>query len=300
MKVHGSTSADFYAAQWPRIAQGFIELGHTITNVAHEADLIYVNNPPFTQALKDRLSGAKGKLIFNTLDVPWHHIATFDAGALKAQLAQADAVTAISATTARDIEQVTGIRPTVVYNPVMPVTRAPLLRTNRYARFASVGRKSDPNKRTSLAYNALQLLGIERECVALVGADPGWGAYLGVLSDENVNRVYNSVDFVLVPSHFGGIELPMIESMAAGVIPVVCNDLWTRAEFLLPALFPEYDDVAPNAQSIARFIAQYLEDGTRMADMKERLHSHYAAQWAHHFSPQGVAGAILRVYDSIS
>lgn len=300
MKVCTANSSRFYASQVQRVEQGFVELGHTITPHAHEADLIYVNNPPFAQAIKDRAEGhAKGRIIGNVLDIP-HHCADFNADALAIELGQVDAITSISNTTAHDLVVACGQDSEVVYQPIMPVTRAPLPRGDRLARFISCGRKWDGNKRFSLGVNALQLLGIPSTHLFLVGAEHGWGNYLGVLNEEGLDRVYNSVDFALVPTLYAGIELPIIEAMACGVIPVVCNDLWTRHEFLPPALFPEYDHVAPNAQSIARFIAQYLEDGDRMAAMKQRLHDHWLANWAEAFSPKGVAAAILRVYEGIA
>jgi hypothetical protein len=85
--------------------------------------------------------------------------------------------------------------------------------------------------------------------------------------------------------------------MAAGTIPVVCNDMTTRKELLPPDLFPEYEDVAPTPISISRFVARYLGDNHEMLLMKARLHAHYLATWKDRVSPTAVAAAIVKVYE---
>jgi glycosyltransferase involved in cell wall biosynthesis len=149
--------------------------------------------------------------------------------------------------------------------------------------------------------NALQGLGIDPREVALVGAEGGWGNYVGVLSDESLNRVYNAVDFVLMCSIYEGLGLPACEAMATGVIPVICADLPTREEFFPAAAFPEYLKVQPTPESVAAFIARYLNSPPAiMENMKNRLHQHYLDHWQARLSPAGVAGAILKVYNSLS
>ena len=77
--------------------------------------------------------------------------------------------------------------------------------------------------------------------------------------------------------------------MAAGVIPVICADMTTRRELLPPDLFPEYSSVEPEPASVARFIARFASDPAAMAEMKERLHTHYQKEWAHRLTGRAVA-----------
>lgn len=299
MKVH-CLGSRFHASQVQRIEDGFRALGHEVTEHSHLADLVFVNNPWFDQPLKDRAAGnLPGKLILGVQDVP-HHTADYDLPRLRAQLAQADAVTAISETTARDVLAATGIRAHVIYQPVMDVRRDPAVRRQPFYRFASVGRRSDPNKFAPLWVAALQILGYTEQDVCLVGNEGGWGDYQGVLAEANLNVVYNSVDFVLCPSKNEGLLLPCIEAMACGAVPLVATHLTTLDELLPADLFPEFRYCLPHPASIARFIAHYVNDdsGTRLANLRQRLHDHYRTTWAERTSPTGVASRILAAYQS--
>lgn len=293
VNLHGAVH---WGSQLPRIEQGFIELGHQITPYSHEADLIYANNGPYDQILLDKCAGRiRGKVILTLLDVPLHLGASFDYEKTRAQLAQADAVTVISEYVQWQAKEYLGLDSHVIYNPVKPVYRDPSAQLVNRKRFAHIGRKSDPNKRHALGVHAVQILGYQPSDVYLVGNEPGWGDYCGVLSDENLNRVYNSVDFVLCTSKVEGLLLPCLEAMSAGVIPVTCNDMTTRRELLPPDLFPEYSAVDPEPASVARFIAKYVNEPVAIAEMKDRLHTHYQTNWAHKLTGRAVAERIVEV-----
>lgn len=297
VNLHGAVH---WGSQLPRIEQGFIELGHEITPYSHEADLIYANNGPYDQILLDKCAGKiRGKVILTLLDVPLHLGAAFDYDKTRTQLAQAGVVTVISEYVKWQCGEYLGLDSHVIYNPIKPVSRDPSAQLAERKRFAHIGRKSDPNKRHGLGAQAVRLLGYQPNDVYLVGNEMGWGDYCGVLSDENLNRVYNSVDFVLCTSKIEGLCLPVLESMAAGAIPVVCNDMTTRRELLPPEIFPEYNAVDPTPESIARFIARYTSDPVAMAEMKERLHTHYQKEWAHKLTGRAVAERIVEVVRGI-
>lgn len=303
MRIYTGNSSRFHGSQIQRIEEGFRALGHETTDHVHLADLVFVNNPWFDQIVKDRQSGAirrDAKVILNVQDLP-KHIPDYDVGKLATQLKLgADAVTSISVYTRDSLRAATSIDSTVIFQPIIPVLRNARARARRapFPRFASVGRRSDPNKRHALAAAALQLLGYTPRDVVLVGNEPGWGDYLGVQSEQNLNVVYNSVDFVLCTSRVEGLCLPVIEAMACGAIPVVCNDMTTREELLPPDLFPEYNDVDPTPQSVARFIARLVngDDQNLLANLKERLYLHFAETWADRVSGVAVAKAILDVH----
>ncbi len=302
MKISTAGSSRFFADQVSRIDAGFIALGHEMTDHWHDAALVYANDGgPRKQILKDRADGnLKGKVIFTVLDIPEHLFPRFDLDALRAELVQADAVCVISEFVQNQVRFHLGMDSHVVYNPIKSITRNPARRNSIGCLFVHVGRRSDINKRAILGVHALQLLGVGPDRVALVGNEPGWGEYQGVLSDDNLNHVYNHVDFTLCTSKTEGLCLPVLESMAAGVIPVVCNDMTTRQELLPSRVFPEYDLVDPDPRSVALFIAQFMNNADRMTEMKNRLYQHYVENWAVRTSPKGVASAILGVYHSIT
>jgi len=293
--------ASFYGGQADRIADGFRQLGHEVTPFPSEAALLYANDPPhYDQILADRAAGRlHGNVIFNVQDIPEHLFPNFDVGKLRHSLMGADAVTAISRYTRDQVSRYCALEPAVVYQPIKPVQRDPAMKVTCPYRFASVGRRSDENKRVRLWAHALQILGVSAREVALAGSEPGWGDYLGVQSDENLNRLYNSVDFVLASSRVEGLNLPVLEAMAAGAIPVVCRDMTTRTELLPSDIFPEYETVEPTPPSVASFIARYLNGAEAMAEMKDRLHAHYLAHWREKTSGAGVADRILHVYKGL-
>lgn len=300
MKI-ATFGAKHWGSQLPRIEQGFVALGHEIVETIDSADVIYANNSPYDQILRDKSAGLlRGKkLIFCCLDVPFH-IRDFDYITLESQLRQADAVCSISKYVRWQLQATFDLDSTIIYQPIKPVSYDPTLRRNWPYRFLSAGRRSDPNKRSKIWVDALQLLGYSHSQVALVGNEPGWGDWLGVATDQELNMAYNSVDFVLATGLVEGMCLPVLEAMACGAIPVACRDLTTRNEFLPSDLFPEYDEVDPDPVSIAKFIARYVQDEKATREMKERLRGHFVANWQDKLSGISVARRILEVYERIN
>ena len=301
MKIYLAASAKCIWCQAERIEQGFIELGHEIVHTPNEADIVYQNNFWFDQIIKDKLNGSiKGKIILNILDLAPHLGEEFPMSKVRAQIGYADTITCISETVKADC--LTRLDKTrnynVIYQPIQPISRTNI---KKYAYdFMFCGRVQDPNKRAGIAAESLQMLGVDRNRIITTGSDffP-YGDYAGVVSNETLNELYNSVDFVLFTSAYEGIGLPIIEAMSAGKIPVICNDLNVRQEFLPSILFPEYDFVDPNPPSIAKFISWLANDPILRNDLKERLYSHYKNNLEYKFSSKGVAQAILNVYHAI-
>lgn len=294
--------------QLPRIEQGFTQLGHTITSDPTEADLIYSNNPWWDDLVKLKEQGKiSGKIIFNVLDIPLHILHEFDTKKLEKQAASADAITSISQFTSDMLEKHCGIPSEIIYQPVMPVSIANCgtyvtdseKTRNRY-KYAFIGRKYDSNKRIGIGVHALWLLGVKGEEVAMVGNESvQWGQNLGLLDIYDLRLLYHYADFVFCLGKIEGLNLPVIEAMSAGTIPIVCNDMTTRQELLPSDLFPEYDAVEPNASSVAMFIAQFQQDNTKKLEFKERLYKHYVNNLLEKFLPRTVAEKILTIYNSI-
>jgi glycosyltransferase involved in cell wall biosynthesis len=299
MKIYTEGSRH-WGGQVDRIDQGFQQLGHEVIKTISDADLVYINNPWFDQIIEDkRLGRIRGKIVMNVLDVPVH-LKEYDPAKLAAQLGHADAVTSISQYTCGTLRRHCGLESYVIYNPIKRVYQAPDLAEKPFFKFAHIGRRYDPNKRAAQAFAALQILGFTERDICLVGNEGGWGTYLGVLSDQNLNIVYNSVQFVLCTSEIEGLGLPAVEAMACGAIPVVCKDLTTREELLPSSVFPEYLGVdASNPVTIARFIEKFLKDEAAMTEFRYRLYFHYCNNLAHKLSGIGVAKAILSVYDRL-
>ncbi len=299
MKIF-TDGAMHFGGQLPRIQDGFRQLGHEITPYPHDASLIYSNDSAhYHQIVVDRAAGRlRGKVIFTCLDVPVHLGTSFDYEALGRDLRVADAICSISTYGQTQLREIYGLDSTIVYQPIKPVGKDSALKVDCPYRFASIGRRYDPNKNAAIWVAALEILGIARQEVALVGSEAGWGDYLGVLRDDGLNHLYNSVDFVLALGTNEGLNLPVLESMACGVIPVIHRGLTTREELLPAALFPEYLEVDLTPQNVALFIAKYLQNSSLMEDMKSRLYKHYQEKWSHLLTPQGVASQILMCYEN--
>jgi glycosyltransferase involved in cell wall biosynthesis len=258
-----------------------------------------VNNGPYAQVIKDKSEGhIKGKMIFTVLDIPEHLFPNFDLEGLKRELDTADAVCSISTYVQDQLKRHLARDSHIIYQPIKSIVKIP--EPNRENNlFASVGRRYDANKHFNVGVAALQILGVESERLALVGTEWGWGQYLGILSDVNLNHVYNRVDFVLALGTIEGLNLPVLEAMAAGTIPVIHRGMTTREEFLPSSVFPEYLDVECTSESVARFIAQFMNNDERKSEFKERLYRHYVENWAEKLSGVGVAKRILEVYEGI-
>jgi len=286
--------------QLPQIEKGFVELGHTITETIEEADIIYANNGWYDEILeKIEKTGALGKCVFNVLDVPKSIHPHFDENKLKRQIGGAHVITSISKFTKNELVKYTGFDSEIIHQPIMPVYRMWEERPENLDwkwRFLFAGRKYDPNKRVGIGYHALLLLGVESKEVAMIGHENiDWGTNFGLVKKANLNAFYNGADFVMCLGKFEGLNLPVIEAMATGSIPVICNDMTTRQELLPSDVFPEYDEVDPTPSSVAMFIAQFMQDNDAKQKFKNRLHAYYLAHHKEKFSGIAVASKILKL-----
>jgi hypothetical protein len=299
MRIH-TIGSRFHGGQIDRIDAEFQALGHEVTPYISDPDLalVYANNPWYDQVLEDRRLGRiapTARLIFDVQDIP-RHIVDYPLDRLRDQLVQADAVTAISETTAGDLLAGTGIRASVVYQPVKK-TFPTGVRKYPY-RYMFCGRVNDPIKRCSLGAAALQLLGVSGDEVVTVGSEPPHygGTYWGVASDETLNDLYNSADFLLFPSAAEGIGLPPIEAVFAGRIPVVCNDCRAAMEFF--GEVPEYREIDPTPPSIARFLAK-MQNHEARTELQGRLRRLLDQSFRDKFEPTRVAQRILGCYHAL-
>lgn len=287
-------------SQLPRIEAGLVLCGAVEAPLdSPEVDLIYANDEPRWQEAieyRDRIQ-PKAKLILTVLDLPENHWESgFNPQALFARLQKADGVCAISAYVQSQLVRYFGMRSAVVYNPIKPITPARRLAGERpYSyRYLLAGRLTDPGKRVNLAIQALTYAGVEEKEVAVVGGENiGYGTNLGLVSDEMLNDLYNSVDFVVMTSLFEGLGLPALEGWAAGALPVITSDLTVFPEF-----YPRYWGCYPNPHSIAYRIRSLLDNPAYLTMEKASLMDR--SQWIRDsFSGKAVAERILGVYERL-
>lgn len=260
-----------------RIDKGFIELGNELTQDIRSADVIYSNNPSdsWDKIIHYKKSGElKGRVIFNVLDIPEHLSGYYDLNELYERLKCADCITSISEFVRTQLIRYFNLDSRVIYNPIKEVyKRKPSGKFDKY-KFLCVGRVNDKNKRINLAFEALDLLNISFESVAIAGSEnPGVGNYLGVVSDEDLNDLYNSVDFVLMPSLLEGIGLPALEGMVCGAIPIICYDLTTFYEFYYRdwGIYPSSTAIAYRINSLINNKSYFEYERVRALELGESI-----------------------------
>ena len=225
--------------QLPRIIEGFKELGHEIVDEnssPYDCDLLYINDPAHADEaeswVKPKINSNLPRLIsiLNIQDIPYH-IPDFSAEKLGYQLSRFTKITTISKTTQKDVKELTGFDSTIIYQPAQPIFQTNEKKYNGF-KYLIAGRVNDPNKRTKLFYDYLEEYGNPMDFVIVLGSeDPGFGDWQGVVSNEDLNNWYNSVDYVFCLTKYGGIELSQIEAILAGKFPIVCNDSDVAMEF---------------------------------------------------------------------
>ena len=223
--------ADGYTCQIPRIKEGMKALGYIVTK--DSPDLIYSNDPRgYEEALALKKKYLNAYLILNFLDIPWHlpNIEKQTELLFKHYFAEADAVTTISYKVQKDMKRFYTKKIHVIYNPIKDVYFDNKIKKNNS--FLFIGRANDPIKRIKLVQESISLIPNGLNNLKICGSEnPGFGNYLGVVSDKDLNVLYNSSKFILLPSKAEGLGLPMIEGMICGSIPITCSDNLTSKEF---------------------------------------------------------------------
>ena len=281
--------SDGYTCQIPRIKQGMELLGHKLSDDC--PDLIYSNDPKgYEDALKLKEKYQNAYLILNFLDVPWHikNIEKFTKILVDKYFPSANAITAISYKVKKDLSKFYKKKIDVIYNPVKDVYLNKEIKKNN--NFLYVGRANDPVKRIGLAQDSLKKMKEEEKNIKICGSEnPGFGNYLGVVSDKDLNKLYNSSKFVLLPSKAEGIGLSMIEGMICGSIPITCKDNLTAKEFS-----PEDFICEPNPESIVNKINSINED----YEAKRKIALKFGEKYKIQFDKKTIAKNILNIFNS--
>jgi len=290
--------ADGPTCQLDRIKQGFeqiqpyFEIDMNPDN-DEPYDLAYCNNPPFDKLLKCHADIKIG----NILDIPEHLIESGAFGAndlsnLKKGLVRCDAITAISHTTKNQVKKWLNLNvDKVIYNPIKPVEYQ---ERERIIPFLYVGRANDPNKRFNIIRKIFEI-GCKKDPdlfnpsnLAVVGSEnPNFGTHVGVISDENLNKMYSQSKFLLFPSKVEGIGLPMIEASLCRCFPIVCNDNKCVKEFL-GGIY------SFNPNDIEQMVDKIILMKDKGVDELNRFDNKFSI-----FQPKNVAQSILDVYNKL-
>ena len=155
--------------------------------------------------------------------------------------------------------------------------------------FLYVGRAKDPIKRINLVHDSLSKIENGIKDIKICGSEnPGFGNYLGVVPDKELNRLYNSTKYVYLPSKAEGIGLSMIEAMICGSIPITCTDNETAKEFSPPDFICE-----PNAQSIVDKITELNKDYREKRELALKFGKKYKLQ----FDKKSIAKNIINIFN---
>ena len=268
------------------IKEGFTNLGHEISD--ENPELIYANDPRgYKEAIQIKKKNKEAPLIFNLLDIPWHmpNIQQQTKLLVNQFLNQADFVSVISLKVKKDLSQFFNKKIHIIYNPIKDVYYDEKILKNNM--FLFVGRANDPIKRFDLVRDTLIKIKDGIKKIKVCGAEnPNFGNYLGYVSDEELNNLYNSTQFVLLPSKAEGIGLPMIESMICGALPITCSDNETAKEFL-----PRDFICAPDPKSILEHIKKLENEYAN----KRNLAFEFGKKYKEKFNKSSIAENILNI-----
>ena len=275
------------------IKEGFIKLGHEISN--NNPDLIFANDPMgYQDAAFLKMQYPKTQLILNVLDIPWHfpNIDNQFKTMIKRFFSKADNVTAISFKVKKDLTKFfdsnTHEKIEVIYNPIQDVNYDKKIKKNNS--FLYIGRANDPIKRFNLVRESLSKIKEGEKNLRVCGTeDPKFGNYLGVIKDQELNKIYNSSKYVLLPSKAEGLGLPMIEAMICGSIPITCSDNLTAKEFSPVDFICE-----PNAQSIVNKVEELEKNYNKKREISLKFGNKYKLQ----FDKKSIAKNIINIFNS--
>ena len=271
------------------IKEGFKKLDHEITN--NNPDLIFANDPlGYQDATFVKSQYPKVHLILNVLDVPWHfpNIEKQYEVLKKRFFIKAESITAISYKVKKDLakffDQNIHNKIQVIYNPTKDVYYDEKIKKDNM--FLYVGRANDPIKRFNLVRESLKKIEKEKNIKICGTENPNFGNYLGHVSDEELNKLYNSTKYLLLPSKAEGIGLSMIEAMICGSIPIVCSDNETAKEFLPTDFICE-----PDSQAIVNKITEI----NKQYESKRELAFKFGRKYKDKFNKIGIAKNILKI-----
>lgn len=213
--------------QISRINEGLINNNCVLTDEC--PDLVYSNNDMYDDILEfSEKQDKKPFIILNVLDLQIGN-PSYNIKKVRDQLLKASAITCISKTVQKQIKDELSLESHVIYNPIKDVQFDQSITKKNL--FLYVGRANDKRKRFILIKDFIKNTELEDSLIVCGSEYPDCGKYAGIINDNDLNYLYNASKFLLLPSSFEGLGLPMIEAMVAGTIPITCEDNLTANEF---------------------------------------------------------------------
>ena len=122
---------------------------------------------------------------------------------IKRFFSKADNITAISFKVKKDLAKFFGPNThekiEVIYNPIQDVNYDKKIKKNNS--FLYIGRANDPIKRFNLVRQSLSKIKDGNKNIIVCGIEnPNFGNYLGHVSNEKLNILYNEANFLFLPS----------------------------------------------------------------------------------------------------
>jgi glycosyltransferase involved in cell wall biosynthesis len=270
--------------QISRIDEGLLNLGCRF--VEKNPEIVYSNNDMYDDILNYASEqNTKPFIILNVLDLQIGN-PEYNLKKVKEQLSQADAITCISETVQKQIKDELNLNATVIYNPTKDIIHDP--KVGKSIPFLYVGRANDPRKRFSLIKETFKDYKEINQTLIICGSEnPNFGVYTSVLDDEDLDLVYNSCKFLLFPSRFEGLGLPMIEAMLAASIPITCSDNPTAIE-----LCPKEFICDPDPKSFMAKLVEINKDYTKF----QKISLEYAEKYKILMNKNTVAEKIINIY----
>ena len=131
---------------------------------------------------------------------------------------KADVITAISFKVKQDVGKFYDKKVHVIYNPIKDVHLDENIKKNNT--FFYVGRTSDPIKRFNLVKESLLKIQDGEKKIKICGTqNPNFGNYLGIVKDQELNKLYNSSKFILLPSPSFVISISLELSSIENLLP---------------------------------------------------------------------------------
>ena len=280
---------DSYVSQIPRYREAFIELGHELS--FDNPNIIYANDSTgYADAIKLKNTFQDALLILHFLDIPWHmpNIQKQTESLVNNYLLKADIIAANSEKVKKDLSQfIPNKKIHVTYDIAKDVYLDEKIKKDNI--FLYVGRASDPVKRFNIVRESLSKIKDGEKNIKICGSqNPHFGNYLGIIKDQELNKLYNSSKYVLLPSVTEGIGLPMIEGMICGAIPITCSDNLTAREFSPPDFICE-----PYPQSIVNKI----EELNKEYEAKRKIALEFGKKYKIQFDKKNIAKNIINIFN---
>jgi glycosyltransferase involved in cell wall biosynthesis len=272
-------------SQIQRIEEGFVNSGHEIASI-EQADFLYFNDlGSFNESYLEN----KKPIILNILDIPLHCPEWKDVVDRIKKLSKTTFLTCISKTVKQQIKTLCECDVEVIYNPIKDVY---YINKEVSFDFLYAGRANDPNKRFFISRQLIMSLkehfGYNASLKVIGGENPNFGEYLGCVSDEELNDLYNSCKCVLLTSKFEGIGLSMIEALVCNKLPITCSDNPTAHEFL-----PE--ELICSPETTYKVLFEYLFENPKIRKTIKDLGLEYAQK----FHKNNIAKSIINIYNSL-